>query len=177
MRCAFLSRAGLLAAPLLLAVTSIAVARSPFVMIDKNGKTVGPIIDMPDGDNGRARIPFRVSDQRIMLVLSRTGFDKKGYLHFESADCSGQPYIVAESIDVLTDAKVGGALHSLYVGDGEVHPVDVRSHLNLVDEKCTPFQVLSTWGRPARHVVDLATRFTPPFRVSAAPDVTDLNVP
>jgi hypothetical protein len=180
MPCAFLPRISVLAVPLLLAVASSADARQSFIVIDKNSKIVGPILDMPDGDNGRARIPFRVGPQRITLVLSPTGFDKKGYVFFEAADCTGQPYANNSSPGVgglLSEAMVGGDRHSLYVTDGQARNHTMRSYLGFATGVCTSFQAETRLFRIARHVVDLDTRFTPPFRISAAPEVTDLTLP
>ncbi|MEH6418257.1 hypothetical protein [Pseudomonas sp. CGJS7] len=180
MSCASLPRLGLLAVPLLLTLALPAHARQSFVVIDKNSKVVGPILDMVDGDNGRARIPFRVSAHRIMLTLSPSGFDKKGYLFFESSDCTGQPYAnntVAGVGGLLSDAMVGGDRHSLYVPDGSARNHTVRSMLTFQTGVCEPIQTQTRLFRVARHVVDLDTRFTRPFRISAALELTDLNVP
>jgi hypothetical protein len=180
MPCASLSRLGLLAAPLLLSVAFCADARQPFIVIDKNNQTVGPILDMLDGDSGRAYIPFRVSAQRIILTLSPSGFDKNGYLYFEATDCTGQPYANNDGPGInrlLDEGMVGGERHSLYVAQGYARNRTMNSMLELKSGVCTAIQAQTRLFRFARHVVDLDTRFTRPFRVSSALDVADLNVP
>lgn len=180
MRCALLPRigllTGLLAVPLLFAVVSSATAAEPFVLIDKNGKVIGPILDMRGGDNGTVRVPFRVGNQRIMLGVWSDNFSGKGFLYFESTNCfGGQPYLIASG-GLLTDAVVDRD-RTLYVPDGPTRIVALRSSYNIVEGDCSSFAEDPTLVRAAREVVDLNTHFTPPFRVLASPEVIDLDAP
>ncbi|MEH6418259.1 hypothetical protein [Pseudomonas sp. CGJS7] len=167
---ASLSRLGLLTLPLLLAVAP-AAAIEPFVLVDNNGQVVGPILDMPNGDNGTARVPFRVGNQRITLVASTTNFSKRGLVYFESNNCVGQPYMDGTA-GILT---VAVSAEYVYVPDGPSRLMTMRSFYSSGDTclrtlNHDPFRI-------ARLVVDLKERFTPPFRVEASDEVIDLDAP
>jgi hypothetical protein len=175
MSCIFLSRLNLLAVPLLWAVASSATAIEPFVLVDSNGKTIGPIIDMAGGDNGSARVPFRVGNQRITLVVSTSGLLGRGTLYYESTYCSGQAYMISSG-GLLTDIVNGR--YTAVVPDGPARLVTARSFHNEKEGECG--RILQPRPYPyrlARELVDLHTRFTPPFRVEASDEVIDLDAP
>ncbi|MEH6418258.1 hypothetical protein [Pseudomonas sp. CGJS7] len=171
----FASRLGLLAVPLLCAVASSAAAIEPFVLVDSNGKTVGPILDMPHGDSHMARIPFRVGNQRITLVMAPGGLTGSGTVYFEADTCSSQPYMLASG-GLLTDIEY--TRDRALVPDGPARLVSVRSFSSTLSGGCTRLPTPDHDPYlPARDLVGLSTRFTPPFRIQASDEVIDLDVP
>lgn len=192
MSCAsVLPKVGWLAVPLLFTLAFSAAAREPFVIIDANGKTIGPILDpfsvlppplgsITDLDSHWVDVPFRVGDRRIVLTVHRSGYAKNGSLYFESTDCTGQPYLHTETEDLLTPTFVRAPRNTLYVPDGPYVYVTARSHIEpstLEGERCNSLYPFHDPFRVARPVVNLDDLFTPPFRVSASPDVVDLSAP
>lgn len=190
MSCAsVLPKVGWLAVPLLFTLAFSAAAREPFIIIDANGKTIGPILDpfsvlppplgsITDLDSHWVDVPFRVGDRRIVLTVHRSGYAKNGSLYFESTDCTGQPYLHTRSIDVLTPSAVRGAQRTLHVPDGSSLYVTAHSYSfpSGDTEYCRPISpALYDPFRVARPAVDLGGLFTPPFRVSASPDLIDLD--
>lgn len=164
-----------LAVPLLCSVAFSATARAPFEIIDANGKAVGPILGRA---GSTASVPFRFADRRIVLEVHRLGFAYSGNLYFESTDCTGQPYLHTRSIDVLTPSAVRGAQRTLHVPDGSSLYVTAHSYSfpSGDTEYCRPISpALYDPFRVARPAVDLGGLFTPPFRVSASPDLIDLD--
>lgn len=189
-RASALSKVGWLAAPMLFFMAFSAMAREPFVLVDANGKTLGPILDpigpVPppvgpsDAGSHIVQVPFRVGDRRILLDVHRLGYGKSGGLYFESSDCTGQPYLRTQTEALLTPAFVRPPRNTLYVPDGPYVYVTARSHIEpstLEGERCNALSPLYDPFRVARPVVDLDDLFTPPFRVSASPAVVDLSVP
>ena len=174
MSLAFTSRLGLLAVPLLCAIASSAAAVEPFVLVDSTGKTVGPILDMPHGDDHMARIPFRVGNQRVTLVVAPGGLTGSGTFYFETDHCGGQPYMLASG-GLLTDLELTS--YTAAVPDGPARLITARAY----------YSTLSGCGKMhtpdhnpyllARELVGLRTRFTPPFRIEASDEVIDLDVP
>lgn len=178
-RTSLLRKTSRLAASLLLLGVAFSVsAREPFEVIDANGKRVGPI----QGQVGTAAyVPFRHGDRRIVLLVHRLGFGSAGNLYFESTDCTGQPYLHTRNIDVLTPSAVVGPRRTLYLPDGAYLYATTHSYLPsnyLAEADCVP--LLSPFRNPFRAAlatVDLDDLFTPPFRISASPDLVDLGAP
>ncbi|WP_242111796.1 hypothetical protein [Luteimonas aquatica] len=174
--------AGRLAAPLLFALAFSAGAREPFVVLDANGRTVGPIMHTTTLQLPSAwvvpvvRIPFRVGDQRIQLYAYRLGFIPYGELYFESSDCTGQAYLPTRNGDLLTPSVVAGPRHTLYVPDGPFLAVATHSISDAAQMQCRQQNQHASF-RTARSVIDLDDLYLPPFRVSASPEVIDLGAP
>jgi hypothetical protein len=169
------SRLGLLAVPLLCAIASSAAAIEPFVLVDKNGKVVGPILDMPHGDSHMARVPFRVGNQRITLIVSPTNLHGGGTIDFEAVGCAGQPYMLASG-GLLTDIAL--TREWVTVPDGPARLITARSYYGGISGGCTDLHIPDHDPYiPARKLADPRKRFTPPFRVEASDEVIDLDAP
>lgn len=172
---------------LLLVATTTVQAREPFTLIDSKGVIVGPIMDFRRNPQvslvpaAVVYIPFRVGAQRILLPYNQEGnvwVRTARAVYFEERDCKGTPYLDT-SVEALTPPVfITGDRHTLFVANGAFRTLRAKSvTLSYPDHAycrsgagSSPFTV-----RPMVRVLDLADRFTPPFRISASPEVVDLG--
>ncbi len=136
-------------------------------VVDANGKTVGWAVGT---DSMSAHVPFRVGDVSIVLRVYRNGIQDSGEggPYFESADCTGSAYLFGAvyPYTLFSRTVVAGPGYRVYVADLAAPTVEFtpRSQLNEAGECTARFDGPSE-GVAVNFLIDLATEFTPPFRI------------
>ena len=146
-----------------------------FVVVDSTGKTIGPVLSV-DETLRYAVVAFTANGLTFALrvdsgVPPATGFTGNlDSLLFESADCTGTPYMDVRRLDtLLADVVVEIPGRTLYRQDDTAAHIFTNSLLGGGDAgpgECSTFpQTREFLGAVAIPVVDLSTLFTPPFHV------------
>jgi len=153
-------------------------------VIDSNGKKVGNVLSL-GGHNNQPVVGFKLNNLLFLLNVAQnrlfgTGPYQGGdTLFFESSDCTGMPYLIVlpPVIPILLEyyrspvpvVAVNVPGNTLYVPDENI-PV-ARTMKSALDP-FTPQGVCSTVNNQIPSVqaiptIDLATMFTPPFKIQA----------
>ena len=177
------SRIGIVAA-LAVAVAftaSLAVAQSlkslsQLRVFDATGKKVGRVLSVKgmDGRNPVVALQFGKHVFTVEVLRHRFRGNVEG-VYFQSADCSGMPYLQAYLGDPALFGDQGGDLLDVYVGapgntvylptpGSTTQPTPVQSRLVPTGE-CTLSGDASLPAVPALPLIDLNMVFTPPFSV------------
>ena len=119
-------------------------------------------------------VAFHVEGQPVVLEVGRNGFcptfgSVSNIFGFEHPDCSGQRFWDPNAFG--GPSFEGGVLppvfmsdQSVYVSEGPVGVYVLKSGFDSFTRECFPFEA-ELLTVPVRFVVDLRTRFTPPFSV------------
>lgn len=142
-------------------------------VIDSSGKKVGTVLGFAEFSDRRELpvVAFRADRRLILLRVDRDGFagtevTRQMSFAFESTNCTGTPLISAAfDFDglALTRIHILDA-NRIYAPDGPPMSVTVRSVGSAAPSgQCNNVLFPSQYVRPWRFVVDLTTRFQPPF--------------
>jgi hypothetical protein len=154
----------------LLLVSGCTTADRKAQVVDGTGKPVGPVLksDYSTTPIVGLRTPHLVGALRVW----QGGLVADGVLYYESADCSGPPFIDARSVvmpghisTLLSSTAIGAPGRTVYVAAAYGSTRTLRVGSFSSHEICyfsIPFQLTVV---PARPVVDLNAQFTPPFTV------------
>ena len=186
----------LLTVLLITAMSSMATASDSLIVVDSRGAKLGPVIDVPSGSDGVVKVPFRVRDRVVVVEVNRKGFEvgmsKIMYDPDHSPPCSGQPYFFApqpnstdtpdlDSFPIGRTSIVGYPGATLYVRDHSVPVTDIRRGLyrepggvciGTIQIGQPPLPAI-----PIKPVVDLNSRFVPPFHLEGSADLIQLREP
>ena len=154
-------------APWALATTEVRAIQSvdELIVVDATGKKVGKAIDTGNEDT---HVVLQLDEKTFikLFVLPesvRSGND----VAFESADCSGPPYLISPGgvvPSLFAAAGVAPPGHTLYMEEtgASARTISVGS-VQDPSSGCEPWGSLETQAVPALKTVDLDTLFTPPF--------------
>jgi hypothetical protein len=157
------------------------VPRSPAIY-DATGAFVGPIVDlMSPGEAGsgergeQVTIVLHVADRSVFLQVVPLGFlaDQGNSVYFADSDCTGQAFIGSKApLDegrLLAPVVVSPYyLGTVYAAAPEALPqaAQVRSYVSGIGTPiCVNRDFVQEAVAPATPLLDLRTRFTPPFSV------------
>lgn len=138
---------------------------------DANGLKIGRILDV-SGQSGsvfsEARVAVRVSGITIVLQVRRDTLGGYGRgLVFESADCTGTPYLLPEPESMLqpvtTVVPRGRTVYAPQPGASE-RLITTQSGMTA-SQGCLPSNALNVKVIPAVPLIDLSTLFTAPFSI------------
>jgi hypothetical protein len=145
----------------------VAPLPGPRVVVDAHGVPVGTQVN---AFSGPSRVWRRVGGLDVLLEVTgariRSGSADLG---FESADCTGPPWILSESTPggspFFTESALGpgGVLHA-GPGPQQSRPIASRLALPGSDPPCVAVPVADQVVRPAVPILDLSS-FEPPFRL------------
>jgi hypothetical protein len=148
---------------------------------DADGKKVGVIAggDYTDSEF-LPLVPFKVDDVPFMLLVFRDGFVGYRVVVWESANCSGTPFLTLSNPSApssLPRVGVGLPGSTVYVEDGPARTITAGSYSTYpfpganqppwIPSQCTRAQVFpwTAMAVPARALIDMDTLFKPPFTV------------
>lgn len=138
-------------------------------VFDGKGNRVGNVISL---QSPGAVVAFKMGKHSFALRVFRSGFSgTAGSVLFESPDCSGTPFLgfSADEGEVLPAVAVARPGNTLYVADPASFPrtITVQSRIpDLPGSSCTREDpTVAIEAIPAVPLLDLDTRFTPPFSV------------
>ncbi len=134
-----------------------------FVVVDANGKLLGPVIGVQYGGSGNlttVAMPFK--GEWLPVDVQRDSFlTSVSSLLFLTSDCTGQPYQYA-SFGPWVEATAFGAVPTLFVASGPHQAITAESYLD--SSGCN--KSAESWpdAVPIAPAVDLSV-YTPPFSV------------
>ena len=162
---------GLLALGLGLAIyTSAGAAADTLFALDDNGQVIG-LVERVDSAQQRMHVIVDVAGEPVMLLADTESFSHatRPYVYFSNGDCTGVSYM-SPGDSLARPAAVAGPDATLFFGDWESRAL-VRVASRLGQEDCEPlrgeFELLE-----ATPVANLASLYSPPFRVLASDAVT-----
>jgi FlxA-like protein len=158
-------------------LTALEQAANGPAVYDANGKQVGPIVSILTS-GGPVVVAFRVGEHVMPLFVKRVGIgaDETGTqnnLYFETTNCTGTPFALAQSSTILPRAIVAEPGSTVYFVDpfGPSHLITQRSFLPGAGVGGQPGPCSAEAGPtvmtvvPVLPLLDLDTMFTPPFSV------------
>jgi hypothetical protein len=143
-------------------------------VFDAAGKPVGPLLRSDIATTPIVR--FRTVDDTAAFRVWQAGLLADGMLYYESAECSGLPFLDELSTvrpghisTVLSATAIGAPGRTVYVADAYGWTRSIRVGSFSLNEKCyftspSPFDKRVV---PARPVADLNVQFTPPFTIQS----------
>ena len=144
-------------------------------IVDANGRTVGRSVGiLKKGNPPYPLVAFRVKGHQIIVGVETDQFTsiapQSSILYFESFDCTGTPlFVVPPDVEktILPVAAISHPGNTVYVPDTSAIPQVF--HVNssrLYLEPCNNFPNPNYYLNvlPAIPLIDLDTKFTPPFR-------------
>jgi len=143
-------------------------------VFDAAGKPVGPLLRSDIATTPIVR--FRTADDTAAFHVWQAGLVADGMLYYESAECSGLPFLDELSTvspghlsTVLSATAIGAPGRTVYVADAYGWTRSIRVGSFSLNEKCyftspSPFDKRVV---PARPVADLDVQFTPPFIIQS----------
>lgn len=128
------------------------------------------------------QVSFKVEDFPFMLLVFRDGFVQGSEVLWESAACSGAPFVLGSTSyghpmsSSMPIVAVGLPGSTVYVEDGPARVITVRSYSSQPVLGTDPSLGSSQCGRaapflssyptyPARPLINMDTEFKPPFTV------------
>lgn len=152
------------------------------VVVDSKGKMVGVTLgglglqNVSETQGGRALRPtvlLRVDEELAAVNVARDRFFG-GNLYFESEDCAGNPWLLAEPLDgfpspLLRHSAVAPPGQTLYLQAPGATPQPLTAKSRFLDGLACENLNVSLIAAPALPSVDLSTIYTPPFNLRAAP--------
>jgi len=162
-----LTRVALLTVPLVVLLTGNVTAQSiqtvsDLTVLDAQGSTVGSVVGIEDAPI----VVLQIGERLVDLGVRRDGFESGFGLYFETADCSGSPYLFIDDdrSELLSASTVTAVGTTVYVQSEDIpQTITVRSERNTTGA-CQELGGFTTSVLPAVEI-DLSPRFTPPFRL------------
>ena len=170
------SRISLLAGIAVLTINCITFLKSSFAednsqpvqslaVFDGKNKRVGNVL----GFDHMPMVGIQVGRRLAILTVERDRFGAISFtaqaptLLFESANCTGTPFV---ALTPVADDSLPAPFHlldnfKLYAFDGPLKSIIVRSFSS--GNRCDPANSVPNSGAPLPFLVDLGTRFQPPF--------------
>jgi len=141
-------------------------------VVDAKGKRVGGVLGFKD--SGLPMIALRIERRLVILGVSNIRFEETRFtlrfneFRFESANCTGTPYLAGYGGFFDDDMAPQYVLHytKLFAPDGDRRRVVIRSQgpaANVPGTSCRPDTGEWPDALPLRFVIDLANEFQPPF--------------
>ncbi len=154
-------------------VAELAADRQPaLTVVDANGVAVGSVVDtvtpLGSAPSG-ATVVLRRNNVLFAVGVRAATFVGSSALFFLSANCTispgEQPY-VRDNGGVFPSVAVAPPGSTVYVQDSSVDASEVGTHSFIRAGETTCTQSNNTFlSFPAVAIIDLATEFTPPYRV------------
>jgi hypothetical protein len=177
-RCPMISRVSVLVLAHSLAGMTIARAEpvNPVAhlnAIDANGRIIGPVLTVTS--EAQVMVPMSINGRTFVLGVEKEVFRSIGAeaIYFDSADCTGNAFSLSSGEggrSILRQAVVGVPNMTVYEVQEAQQPALLRSVSFVSDlpyrcQNLGPFEFEVPYARLALPLVDLTTRFTPPFSV------------
>lgn len=143
-------------------------------VFDSRGTRVGNVIGFV-GDY--PSVSVNIAGKLVILQVRGTKFFGAGLqlgsgnlgLVFESTTCSGTPFVSGEFVEELVSPITIVNNKKLYSVDGSSRTILAASALNDDDPNCIQIGPEQMTATPLRFLLDLATRFQPPFKLAQGP--------
>lgn len=159
-------------------------ATQQLAVYDADGKKVGDVTGAQIAwGQFLPQVSFKVESVPFMLLVFRDGFAQNNEVVWESTDCSGAPFVLG---DVWYGQSLPGPMpvvavglpgSTVYVEDGPARAITVRSYStqpvpglypsfgpSQCEESTRPLSS-SLQTIPARPLINIDTKFKPPFTV------------
>ena len=138
-------------------------------VIDSQGRKVGNVVDW-DWQRFTAVVTFQHQNEVFLLHVQKQRLGGSERLYFTTSDCTGTRFLLVPSLQderVRSVAGVDSPSQTLYLGKTDATPqtITVFSTKDFLSTSCKVSFGFSTSAVPGIPVVDLATLFTPPFKV------------
>jgi hypothetical protein len=142
----------------------------PLEIVDANGTKIGSNVIGADQEQ-RLRVAFNFDGRVFTLLVTQSDFLSDFTLLFQSPDCTGNQFVIDNSILSGTPSLVAsvavappGKTVYLPVLNSSSQSITVGSTLSS-DGTCSPVTPFEAPVFPAQGIADLSTQFMPPFRV------------
>lgn len=153
-----------------------AALESGLTVVDSTGTTLGRVVGTPSFWGVSVSVPFRIEGQLFVLNVAINdyfGNEDDDEVLFESADCSGQPFLDdpedfgTDPLPILPVVAVNAPGNTVYlqVRGSAAETRLIQSGLHENGNCYTDPDPFERRVVPALTVVDMDTLFTPPFSV------------
>lgn len=130
-------------------------------VLDANKKLVG----VADLAVGNVQVIFQLGNLTFTVAVRDDHFAGGDFLRFESADCSGTPWMTPVSHLLLSNAAIQSPGNTVYIPDPVIAPQIIIPRSVSFEGACSGWSSFGELLVPAQPVIDLLTVFTPPFTV------------
>jgi hypothetical protein len=154
--------------------STLAAAVEPVTLVDANGVVMGPVISY-DHSDPKIVFPLNAGGGRVLIRVFPQQYDETDSVYYQTNDCTGTPLIPYSTGDIefSTPYAIGAPGKTLYVAVLSKPVVSRTASSRGAVGACSTTSLTRQFAI-ARATSDLATIFTPPFRVRFSSSVPTL---